>query len=290
MTKPAVFVGSAEEGLPFARAVRSLLDDDAEVKLWNEGVFEPGSTFIDTLVNIRSSFDFAVFVFTADDWVKSRQTESKAPRDNVIFELGLFTGYLGRERSLIVRQRGTDLKIPSDLAGVTMSTFDWPRTDNSPEGALGKTCDTLRRLIREKGPAPMRLQQRQEILESKLAEQQALINKLVEASISTAAFHHLAGIYLLKRYIYRQDASVGELFQREFYHLKHHGLIGPETLEFDEHLHGANLSELAWPTETGKIYIDLRKSDVPREWLSSDPQKRENLHSELASALGLPLS
>jgi predicted nucleotide-binding protein len=55
----------------------------------------------------------------------------------VIFELGLFTGYLGRERSLIVRQRGTDLKIPSDLAGVTMSTFDWPRTDNSPEGALG---------------------------------------------------------------------------------------------------------------------------------------------------------
>jgi hypothetical protein len=52
-------------------------DDDAEVKLWNEGVFEPGHTFIDTLVNIRSSFDFAVFVFTADDWVKSRQSEAR---------------------------------------------------------------------------------------------------------------------------------------------------------------------------------------------------------------------
>jgi hypothetical protein len=227
MTKPSVFVGSAEEGLQFARAIRSLLDDDAEIKIWNEGVFEPGRTFIETLVNMRLSFDFAVFVFTADDWVKSRQTESKAPRDNVIFELGLFTGYLGRDRSLIVRQKGTELKIPSDLAGVTMSIFDWPRGDNSPEGALGKTCDTLRRIIREKGPAPMRLQQRQDILESKLVEQQVLINKLVETSISTTAFHHLAGIYLLKRYIYRQDASVGELFQREFYHLKHHGLIGP---------------------------------------------------------------
>jgi hypothetical protein len=222
----------------------------------------------------------------------------------VIFELGLFTGYLGRDRSIIVRQKGAELKIPTDLAGVTMSTFDWPRGDNSPKNALGKACDTLRKIMLEKGPAPMRLQRRQDILESnlianekqieeankKLAEQQALIYKLVETSMSTSAFHHLAGIYLLKQYLYLQDAAIGELFRREFYYLKDRGFIAPETLEFDERLHGANIAELAWPTEPGKIYIDLRKNDIPEEWLSPDPEKRRNLKVQVASALGLRFS
>jgi predicted nucleotide-binding protein len=51
MSKPALFVGSSTEGLPFARAVRQQVDQDAEVTMWNEGFFELGQTFIETLVN-----------------------------------------------------------------------------------------------------------------------------------------------------------------------------------------------------------------------------------------------
>jgi hypothetical protein len=303
MTKPSVFIGSAREGLDFARAIRGLLDEDAEVTVWNEGSFVPGITSIETLVNIRSTFDFAIFVFTGDDWTHSRDTQSFAPRDNVVFELGLFTGYLGRDRSLIVRQNGTDLKIPTDLAGVTMATFDWPRADKKPENALGKACDMIRRLIRDKGMSPLRLQQRQDVLESnllanekqieetktKVKEQQVLINKLVETSMSLSAFRHLAGIYVLREYCYWHNATVGELFKRELYFLKDRGFIEPERQEFYEELNGKNLAELVWPTEIGKTYINLRKADIPVDWLSADPQKRKNLKIDVARDLRLPL-
>ena len=92
MAKPSMFVGSSSEGLEIARAIRVLLGDAAEITLWNEGFFRPGNTFIDTLVNALPRFDFAALVLTADDLVRSRDLESFGPRDNVLFELGLFHG------------------------------------------------------------------------------------------------------------------------------------------------------------------------------------------------------
>ncbi len=47
MSKPALFVGSSSEGLDLARAVRTLLAEEAEVTLWNEGFFGIGDTFIE---------------------------------------------------------------------------------------------------------------------------------------------------------------------------------------------------------------------------------------------------
>ena len=58
MPKPAAFIGSSTEGLEFARAIRSLIRDDAEVTLWNEGVFTIGTTFIESL--IEKKFDFKI--------------------------------------------------------------------------------------------------------------------------------------------------------------------------------------------------------------------------------------
>jgi len=109
--KPSVFIGSSSEGLEFARAIRGLLTDVAQITLWNEGFFRPGNTFIDTLVNALPRFDFAALVLTADDLIRSREIESFGPRDNVLFELGLFMGRLGRARTFLVHQSGVDLKI-----------------------------------------------------------------------------------------------------------------------------------------------------------------------------------
>jgi predicted nucleotide-binding protein len=118
MTKPAVFIGSSREGIEFARAVRGRLERDAEITLWDEGFSELGHTFIETLVNSLPRFDFAILILSSDDLVISRKLETFGPRDNVIFELGLFMGRLGRSRTFIVHQSNAALKIPTDLSGV----------------------------------------------------------------------------------------------------------------------------------------------------------------------------
>ena len=154
MLKPSLFVGSSTEGLEFARAIRESLSDVAEVTLWNEGFFRPGGTFIDTLVNALPRFDFAVLLLTADDFVQSRDVAAMGPRDNVLFELGLFMGRLGRERTFLVHQSRSDLKIPSDLSGVTAAVYEWPRSnDHNHRAAVGPACDAMRRVIRDLGPS-----------------------------------------------------------------------------------------------------------------------------------------
>jgi hypothetical protein len=150
-TRLSVFVGSSSEGLEFARAVRASLDADAEVTLWDEGVFELGQTFVESLIRALSRFDFAVVVLTPDDLVHSRSTDVFGPRDNVIFELGLFMGRLGRDRTFILHQRDPGLRIPSDLSGVTTAQYNWPRADGSHRSAVAAACDRIRNQIRSLG-------------------------------------------------------------------------------------------------------------------------------------------
>ena len=92
MLKPSLFVGSSTEGLEFARAIRCLLDLDVEVTLWNDGFFSLGATLVESLVAAVQRYDFAALVLTPDDLLLNREMEVMGPRDNVIFELGLFMG------------------------------------------------------------------------------------------------------------------------------------------------------------------------------------------------------
>src|SRR5579872_5359803 len=154
--RPALFIGSSSEGLDFARAVRTSLDADAEVTVWNEGVFKLGETFIESLVDAANRFDFAVIVLTPDDVVVSRSVEKLGPRDNAIFELGLFMGRIGRQRTFLLHQFGVDLKIPSDLAGVNPAQYHWPRADNSRDAAVASACDKIRAEIRKLGKVEAR--------------------------------------------------------------------------------------------------------------------------------------
>ena len=105
MTKPSIFIGSSSEALDFPRAVQEQLNPDAEVTIWTELPFAPGQFTIETLLNNLKRFDFAVFVFSPDDKVTSRGSTSDAARDNVVFELGLFMGRLGRERAFVLLQK-----------------------------------------------------------------------------------------------------------------------------------------------------------------------------------------
>jgi hypothetical protein len=149
--RPAVFIGSSKEGHEIARAVRKQLRDDAEVTVWDEGVFGLGEGSLESLVGAVKRFDFAILVLSPDDMTTSRRRRVQSPRDNVLFELGLFMGRLGRYRTYIVFDSDQPIKIPSDLAGVTQATYHGNRSDRNLEAAVGEACDPIRAKIRELG-------------------------------------------------------------------------------------------------------------------------------------------
>lgn len=148
--RPAVFIGSSKEGLPIAEHIQVNLDFDCEVTLWSQGIFGLSHGTLESLVNKMGSFDFAVLVLTQDDLIDSRASTQPAPRDNVILELGICIGSLGRRRTFLVYDRNKSLKLPSDLAGVTPATFQEHSSGNL-SAALGAPCTLIKNTIRELG-------------------------------------------------------------------------------------------------------------------------------------------
>ena len=100
--KPRIFIASAFESFNVADAVNFNLDHDAEVTVWKHG-FEISSDNISSLLDRAWASDFAVFIFTPDDVSIIRQQEKAVVRDNVLFELGLFVGSIGKDRCFIVK-------------------------------------------------------------------------------------------------------------------------------------------------------------------------------------------
>lgn len=93
--RPRVFIGSSSEGLEIAETIQLNLDHLCEVTIWTQGLFTLGSGVLEALAAKLSEFDYAILVLTPDDLTESRNQALFSPRDNVIFELGLFMGYLG---------------------------------------------------------------------------------------------------------------------------------------------------------------------------------------------------
>lgn len=133
MVKPRLFIGSSAESVNIAYAAQQNLRHSAEVTVWDQGVFKLSATALESLLQILDTSDFGMFVFSPDDLLEIRGTENAAVRDNVILELGLFVGRLGRERCFIlVPDKSSDLRIPTDMIGMTPGTYETYRSDGSP--------------------------------------------------------------------------------------------------------------------------------------------------------------
>jgi O-acetyl-ADP-ribose deacetylase (regulator of RNase III) len=150
--RPTVFIGSSTKSIEVARQVRSHLADVAEVTVWDEDVFPPSETFIASLVKATQKYDFAVLVLGGDDQLQAPNGVRLVPRDNVVFEFGLFMGCLGRSRCFAVYDKDDPVKIPSDLAGVSLGGFHGQRSDGNLKAAVGTVCQTIRDAIRREGP------------------------------------------------------------------------------------------------------------------------------------------
>ena len=133
-----IFIGSSSEGLKYAEKPRELLDVELESRgfkctLWKDNnVFILGKATIESLhrkaMELSKNGGYAIMLVTPDDKVEIRGKKIKfIPRDNVIFELGLFLGSLGRERTFCVVPSNSNLKMLSDWSGITNATFKYAK-------------------------------------------------------------------------------------------------------------------------------------------------------------------
>ena len=153
--RPTVFVGSSSEALSVARKFKEVLEPDVEVVLWDEGLFELGEDTLSSLLKFVSVFDFGLFVLTPDDLVKSRKFRSPAPRDNVVFEMGLFMGALGRRRAfpVVVSPAKNRVKVPSDLLGNTDVRLTLPKSEVDLLPVIQKGTAQLKKTILQRSKA-----------------------------------------------------------------------------------------------------------------------------------------
>jgi predicted nucleotide-binding protein len=148
---PRVFIGSSAEGLDVAEALQEGLDHCAEMTVWSQGVFGLSSGTLETLAEKSNGFDFAILVLTPDDLTQKRGSSQPSARDNVLLELGIFIGVLGRKRTFIVYPRDVEMHLPSDLAGVTPATFAASRSDDNIAAAVGAVCTKIKRELAQQG-------------------------------------------------------------------------------------------------------------------------------------------
>src|SRR6476660_4091026 len=123
MNKPRFFLGSSGKQQKLLQALTRGLEDVARVEPWTMS-FNPGTSTLERLLELTREVDFAAFVFARDDWTATSPPTSDpaaagqaSPRDNVVFEAGLFGGVLGMRRTFILHASGA--KLPSDLLGLT---------------------------------------------------------------------------------------------------------------------------------------------------------------------------
>jgi CRP/FNR family transcriptional regulator, cyclic AMP receptor protein len=149
--KPILFIGSSREQLAIGEAVKASIPADlAHVTIWTDGVFGASSfALLDLEAQLKVS-DFALLVAGADDQVTSRGTTKDAPRDNIVFELGLFMGALAHARTFMLTPAGIDMKIPSDLLGLSELRYDPNESDLGK--AVHQASEKLRAAIASQGP------------------------------------------------------------------------------------------------------------------------------------------
>lgn len=145
--KPKIFIGSSTDGLDYAKAVKSVIDGENlsfDVDIWVDFFGKDNSTNIEVLEKALNQYKYSIFIFSPDDTINMANSKEvkKIPRDNVIFEYGLFMGRNGRNpnTSFLVPENWKNLRILSDIDGLNRFTY----IDNSiRESAVRNACEKI---------------------------------------------------------------------------------------------------------------------------------------------------
>lgn len=150
---PTLFIGSSTEGKKHANAIANGLSPSlVKAVPWTQpGLFAPGGSTLETLLEVVDGADFAAFVFGADDRAAIRGHQYNIPRDNVVFELGLFMGAMDKRRAFIVCQSTTNIKIPTDLLGITQIRYS-SKGRRSLANSVHPACREIETVVSQLGP------------------------------------------------------------------------------------------------------------------------------------------
>jgi hypothetical protein len=154
--RPRIFIGSSGQQQKLLTALTRGLQDYADVDPWTT-VFNPGISTLDRLVELTRQVDFAAFIFAQDDWTTTGTAPETAsgeasPRDNVVFEAGLFGGAIGIRRTYILHANGA--RLPTDLLGLTSIRYEpdtTPAIVREINQKLRKAMDAQGRISRLEG-------------------------------------------------------------------------------------------------------------------------------------------
>jgi len=137
---PYVFIGSSGEKLKHAEALQVELGNRKILtRNWGQkGIFIYGNSNLESLYTMSQQIDFACFILDNDDVKTSRSEEYQVIRDNVLFEIGLCIGSLGRDKVFIIYDRDNEPVMPSDLDDITMLSYEVLNNDLS--ASLGVTA------------------------------------------------------------------------------------------------------------------------------------------------------
>lgn len=145
--KPKIFIGSSTDGLDYAQAVKAVIEDkkvNYDVDIWVDVFGKENSTNIEVLEQAIEVYKFSIFIFSPDDKINMSNStvEKKIPRDNVIFEYGLFMGKNGRKpnTSFLVPENWKDLQILSDIDGLNRYTY---KDNSNKESAVRTACTKI---------------------------------------------------------------------------------------------------------------------------------------------------
>jgi hypothetical protein len=105
---------------------------ELHVERWWETVFTPGVSTLQSLIKQCNNVHFALVLLTKDDFGEKKGEHVFIPRDNCIYEAGLFTGSFGPdpERCFLLTSCD-DTALPTDLLGLTKI-----KIPNVPAGPL----------------------------------------------------------------------------------------------------------------------------------------------------------
>lgn len=147
--KRKLFIGSSKEGLFFAKQIKKEILNECgnwlDCEVWDNGeIFNLNKSTLNNLFKASRRFDYGVLIATNDDLALIRLKGRTIPRDNVIFEMGLFLGSLGLTRAFLLSQN--KCKLPSDYNGITTVKLPQkkylPININSLLKQLNETKDT----------------------------------------------------------------------------------------------------------------------------------------------------
>lgn len=149
--QPRIFISSSVEGLPVARAIQEKLRrHKADCYLWSDpGIFEVSEVTIESLVKALDLFSYAIVVLTPDDLVSRRSVQKAIPRDNLVFELGLFVGRHGRDSAFMVAPERQEILLPSNLFGVQTAYYSFTGSGKGrARPDVGSACTHILRAVR----------------------------------------------------------------------------------------------------------------------------------------------